>query len=79
MTASIICFFVEKGNSDIFYEQLKHLYEHLLQEGVEQGNKAEEFTEKGTKILIVLDKIRPYSFNNFFNNSSSCSTNSNSR
>jgi transposase len=50
-----ICFFVEKGNSDIFYEQLKQLYEQILQEWIEQGNKAEEFTEKGTKILIVLD------------------------
>jgi len=51
-----ICYFVEKGNSDIFYEQLQQLYEHILQEWGGQGNKTEEWKEKGTKIFIVLDK-----------------------
>jgi len=50
-----ICFFVEKGNSNIFYEQLQQFYEQIVQEWIGQGNKAEEFTEKGTKIFIVLD------------------------
>ncbi|WP_298908832.1 IS630 family transposase [uncultured Nostoc sp.] len=50
-----ICYFVEKGNSDIFYSSLQQLYEQVKQEWVEQGNESEDFTEKGPKIFIVLD------------------------
>jgi len=48
-----ICFFVKKGNGDIFYEQLHQLVENLKQEWIEQGNVAEEFQD--VKIVIVLD------------------------
>ncbi|MEH2254710.1 IS630 family transposase [Nostoc sp.] len=50
-----ICYFVEKGNSDIFYQQLQQLYEQVFQEWVDLGNKAEDFIDKGPNILIVLD------------------------
>ncbi|MEH1908554.1 IS630 family transposase [Nostoc sp.] len=50
-----MCFFVEKGNGDIFYQQLQQLYEQIKQEWVEQGNASEDFTKKGPKIMIILD------------------------
>ncbi|MDZ8104969.1 MAG: IS630 family transposase [Nostoc sp. DedQUE12a] len=50
-----ICYFVEKGNSEIFYSSLQQLYEQIKQEWVEQGNESKDFTEKGPKIFIVLD------------------------
>lgn len=50
-----ICYFVEKGNSDIFYQQLQQLYEQVKEEWVLPDNRAEDFTEQGTKIFIVLD------------------------
>jgi transposase len=48
-----ICFFVKKGNGDIFYEQLYQLVENLKEEWIEQGNTAEDFQD--VKIVIVLD------------------------
>lgn len=50
-----MCFFVEKGNGDIFYQQLQQLYEQIKQEWVEQGNASEDFTKKGPKVMIILD------------------------
>ncbi len=50
-----LCSFVEKGNSDIFYEQLKQLNEFVKQEWVDQGNQAEKFSTTGSKIIIILD------------------------
>ncbi len=50
-----LCYFVKKGDSQTFYEQLEQLNEAVKKEWVEQGNQEEEFTEKGPKILIVLD------------------------
>jgi len=47
--------FIDKSNSKSFYEVLKIFYEELLNEWVEAGNKREEFTQKGAKIVIILD------------------------
>ena len=33
-----VCFFVKKGNADIFYEQLQQLNELIFQEWVSKGN-----------------------------------------
>jgi len=50
-----VCYFIDKGNSESFYAQLEQLNEWVRQEWVEQGNKREDFEEKGPKILIILD------------------------
>lgn len=50
-----ICYFVEKGSSDIFYEQLEQLNEFIKKEWVETGHLKAEFQSLGPKILIVLD------------------------
>lgn len=50
-----VCYFIEKGNSESFYVQLEQLNEWVRQEWVEQGNRREDFEEKGPKILIILD------------------------
>jgi len=47
--------FVEKGNSESFYKVLKIFYQELKNEWIEAGNAAEEFEEKGAKIVIILD------------------------
>jgi transposase len=46
---------VEKGNSKSFYKVLKVFYQELKDEWIEAGNSAEEFEEKGAKIVIILD------------------------
>lgn len=50
-----ICYFIDKGNSDSFYEQLEQLNEFIKKEWVAQGNLEMEFQASGPKILIVLD------------------------
>ncbi len=50
-----VCYFIEKGNRESFYVQLGQLNEWVRQEWVEQGNRQEDFEEKGPKILIILD------------------------
>jgi transposase len=50
-----ICFFIEKGNGDSFYEQLERLNEAIKKEWVLAGNLAAEFQELGPKLLIILD------------------------
>jgi transposase len=47
--------FIEKGNADIFYEQLQQFYKQLKDEGESQGNLGKNFQSRGSKILIVLD------------------------
>ncbi|HEY9829447.1 MAG TPA: IS630 family transposase, partial [Stenomitos sp.] len=49
------CYFIERGNSESFYEQLEQLNKFVKEEWVEQGNEAEEFEKKGPKILMILD------------------------
>lgn len=50
-----VCFFIEKGNSDIFYEQLIQLNEFVKSEWIEQEKKESDFQVLGPKILIILD------------------------
>lgn len=47
--------FIQKGDSATFYQVLKSFYEELIKEWVSAGNSAEYFTEKGAKIVIILD------------------------
>jgi len=47
--------FVEKGNSESFYQVLKVFYQELKEEWIEAGNSAENFEKKGAKIVIILD------------------------
>ncbi len=50
-----LCYFVERGNAETFYEQLKGLYKFVVQEWVALGNSLEDFQEHGPKIIIFLD------------------------
>ncbi len=50
-----LCYFIKKGNAETFYEQLQQLNEFVLKEWVDQGNRAEDFQSKGSKIVIILD------------------------
>jgi hypothetical protein len=50
-----LCYFVNQGNADTFYQQLKQLNEFVLQEWVAQGNFAEYFHLLGPSIIIILD------------------------
>jgi transposase len=50
-----ICYFIERGNSESFYEQLKKFYKVIRLEWIEQGNLESELESSGPKILIVLD------------------------
>lgn len=48
-------FFVDKGNSESFFEQLSKLNLFVKQEWVNQGNKLELYERTGPTILIILD------------------------
>lgn len=50
-----ICYFIEKGTGDIFYEQLKQLNEFVKSEWIQQGNQEADFQKFGQKVLIILD------------------------
>jgi transposase len=50
-----LCFMITQGNSESFYSQLTNFYMEIIEEWVNAGNKAEDFREKGPKIIIVLD------------------------
>lgn len=50
-----VCFFVEKGNADVFYEQVKKLHEWVHKEWMERANKVEGRKEGEPKIVIILD------------------------
>jgi transposase len=47
--------FIPTGNSVNFYLVLTTFYEDLKQEWIEAGNLAEDFKEKGFKIVMILD------------------------
>ena len=47
--------FIKKGDAKNFYEVMKEFYKGLINEWVEEGNKAEEFEKKGPRIVIILD------------------------
>lgn len=50
-----ICYFIEKGSGESFYEQLEKLNDFVKTEWVMQGNLESDFSKSGPKILIVLD------------------------
>jgi len=50
-----VCFFVKKGEGDIFYEQLQQLNELVKNEWISLVNRIEDFQAKGPKIIIILD------------------------
>lgn len=50
-----VCYFIDKGNSDSFYSQLKRLNDCVKKEWIEKGNTESDFAQEGPKILIVLD------------------------
>jgi transposase len=50
-----MCYFIEKGNGDSFYEQIEKLNESVKNEWIEQGHQEGDFHVSGTKILIILD------------------------
>jgi hypothetical protein len=50
-----VCFFVKKGNADIFYEQLQQLNELIKQEWLSKENFGKDFSKHGPKIILILD------------------------
>jgi transposase len=50
-----LCFFIERGNSETFYEQLVQLQAFVQQEWVGQGHAASDFATKGPKIIVLVD------------------------
>lgn len=50
-----ICYFIDKGTGESFYEQLENLNNFVRTEWVMQGNPDAKFPELGPKILIILD------------------------
>jgi len=47
--------FLDQGNAANFYKVLEIFYQELVNEWVEAGNQAQDFAEKGAKIVIILD------------------------
>ena len=52
-----VCFFIKKGNADIFLEQLQQFNELIKQEWVNKGNRAEDFQSDGPGIILILDNV----------------------
>jgi len=50
-----VCFFIKKGNADIFLEQLQQFNELIKQEWINKGNRSEDFQSDGPKIILILD------------------------
>lgn len=50
-----LCFFVKKGDADIFYEQVQQLNEFVKQEWIGKGNAAENFEKAGPRVVVILD------------------------
>ncbi len=50
-----ICYFIEKGESETFYNKIKKMNESVKKEWLEQGNEESDFTDNGPKIIVILD------------------------
>ena len=50
-----MCYFIELGTGESFYEQLASLNNFVTTEWVMQGNPEQKFPELEPKILIILD------------------------
>ncbi len=52
-----LCFFVKKGDADIFYEQIQQLHEFVKKEWIEKGNPSKYFEKVGLKIIVILETV----------------------
>jgi transposase len=50
-----ICYFIEKGESETFYQKIRSLNEAVKEEWVAQGNQGSDFSSDGPRIIIILD------------------------
>ena len=50
-----ICYFIEKGESETFYNKISNLNESVKKEWISQGNKESDFTVHGPRIIVILD------------------------
>ena len=50
-----VCFFIKRGNGDIFLEQLQQFNELIKQEWANKGNRLEDFQSHGPRIILILD------------------------
>ena len=50
-----LCFFIDKGNADSFFEQLVKLNKFVFTEWTRQGNLAELYERIGPRVLVILD------------------------
>lgn len=50
-----LCYFIDEGNADSFFEQLVKLNEFVFTEWVEQGNVASLYERIGPRVLVILD------------------------
>ena len=50
-----LCYFIDKGNAESFFEQLEHLNEFVKKEWIEQGNRAELYEKIGPRVVVILD------------------------
>ena len=50
-----ICYFIEKGESETFYNKMCSLNEAIKKEWIEPGNQEAKFTENGPRIIVILD------------------------
>jgi len=50
-----MCYFIDKGNGESFYEQLVKLNDFVKKEWISAGNMEFNFSDKGPLILIILD------------------------
>jgi hypothetical protein len=50
-----LCFSIDKGNADSFFEQLVKLNDFVKQEWGRQGNSPELYERIGPRVLVILD------------------------
>ncbi len=50
-----ICYFIEKGESETFYNQITSLNEAVKNEWVNQGNQESDFADYGPRVIVILD------------------------
>jgi len=48
-------YFLNKSNSESFYDVLQIFYQEVIEEWVDRGNRAEDFSVTRPKIVIILD------------------------
>jgi len=48
-----VCFFIKKGDTDTFYEQLNQCHKFVTKEWIERGNQEKDFQDVEPKIIVV--------------------------